>query len=75
MATQPDFVIEYAHHLKGVFESHGVSEPQIFVDSYVALNGRKSTRYIKENVNLCKVRYNLKHRNWVTEFNDEIKGL
>jgi len=75
MATQPDFIVQYAHHLRDVFESKGVSDPKVFVDSYVALNGRKSTRYIKEDVDLCTVSYNLKHRTWVTEFNDEIKGL
>ena len=75
MATQPDFIVQYAHHLRDVYEAQGIAQPKVFVDSYVALNGRKSVRYIKQGVDLCTVDYNLKHRTWVTEFNDEIKGL
>jgi len=75
MATQADFIVEYAHYLCDVYQAKGVTDPQVFVDSYVALNGRKSTRFVQHDVDLCTVDYNLKHRSWVTKFNDEIKGL
>ena len=48
---------------------------QVFVDSYVALNGRLSQRYIDETVDLYKEKESFKHKKWILPLNDEIKGL
>ena len=75
MAFQPDFILEYAHILKDYYEKQGVVNPQIYVESYVALNGRLSQKYIDPNVNLAKEKESFKPKNWILPFNDEIKGL
>ncbi|MGY3795091.1 HTTM domain-containing protein [uncultured Aquimarina sp.] len=75
MATQPDFILEYAHYLKAHFEKQGHQNVQIFVESYVALNGRLSTQYIDPNVDLGKQKESFKHKTWIIPFKDEIKGL
>ncbi len=75
MATQPDFILEYAHYLKKHFENQGHQNVQVFVESYVALNGRLSTQYIDPNVDLGEQKESLKHKMWIIPFKDEIKGL
>lgn len=40
MATQPDMILQYAHILHDHYAKHGLESPQVYVDSYVALNGR-----------------------------------
>ncbi|RZS93171.1 HTTM domain-containing protein [Aquimarina brevivitae] len=75
MATQPDFILEYAHFLKQHFESQGHQNVEVYVDSYVALNGRLSTRFIDPTVDLGKQKESFKHKTWIIPFKDEIKGL
>lgn len=75
MATQPDFILEYAHFLKEYYMRQGVSNPKIYVESYAALNGRKSQPFIDPEVDLTTVSPSLKHKNWILPFYDEIKGI
>ncbi len=75
MASQPDFILEYAHYLKGHFEDQGHQNVQVFVESYVTLNGRLSTQYIYPEVDLGKQKESFKHKKWIIPFEDEIKGL
>lgn len=75
MSTQPDFILEYAHYLEKHYRSKGIENPEIYVESFVALNGRRSTAYIDPEVDLTKINRNLKHKKWILPFNDEIKGL
>lgn len=75
MSTQPDFILEYAHHLEKYYQQEGIENPEIYVESYVALNGRGSQPYVKSDVDLTTLEQSFKHRNWLYPFNDEIKGL
>lgn len=75
MSFQPDFIIEYAHFLHDYYQQQGIKNPIVTVDSYVALNGRLSQRYIDPKVDLAKQKDTFKHKTWILPFNDEIKGL
>ncbi len=75
MSTQPDFILEYAHHLEQHYQNEGIENPEIYVESFVALNGRRSSPYIDPEVDLTTVKRNLKPKKWILPFNDEIKGL
>ncbi|KAA1243927.1 HTTM domain-containing protein [Aquimarina sp. RZ0] len=75
MATQPDFIVQYAHYLKNHFANQGHKNIQVFVESYVALNGRLSSQYIDPTVDLGKQEESFKHKTWIIPFKDEIKGL
>ncbi len=75
MATQPDFILEYAHFLKNHFESQGHESLEIYVESYVALNGRRSQPFIDSSVNLAEKKESFKHKDWILPFKGEIKGL
>ena len=75
MSTQPDFILQYAHFLKDHFDSQGHQNIEIYVESYVALNGRRSQPYIDPKTNLVAERESFRHKHWILPFKDEIKGL
>ena len=75
MSFQPDFILEYAHYLRDHFTAQGHQNVEVYVESYVALNGRLSTTYIDPDVNLATIKESFRHKNWIKPFNDEIKGL
>lgn len=75
MAFQPDFILEYAHFLHDHYKKMGYANPEVRVESYVALNGRLSQKYIDPTVDLAKEKESFKHKTWILPFTDEIKGL
>lgn len=75
MSFQADFILEYAHYLRDHFQEQGHQEVAVYVEAYVALNGRLSTTYIDPTVDLAHIEDSFKHKTWVTPFTDEIKGL
>lgn len=75
MSTQPDFILEYAHFLGEHFKSQGHQPIEIYVESYVALNGRRSQAYINPKVDLLKQYESFQPKSWILPFKDEIKGF
>jgi hypothetical protein len=75
MSTQPDMILQYAHILKEHFKKEGFQSPEVYVDSYVALNGRLGKPLIDPLTDLTKQKDSFGHKPWVLTFNDEIKGL
>lgn len=75
MSSQPDFILEYAHYLGNHFKSQGHENIQVFVESYVALNGRLSAPFIDKNVDLYAEKESFKPKHWILPFKDDIKGL
>lgn len=52
MASQVDFIIDYAQYLGQTFESHGHQNVEVYVESYASLNGRRSQPYVDPTRNL-----------------------
>ena len=75
MSFQPDFILEYAHHVGEYYKKNGLNEIEIYADSYVTLNGRLSQRFIDPKVNLLEEKRGFKNKTWVLALNDEITGL
>ena len=75
MAFQPDFILEYAHYLNDYYQKQGMTNPEVRVESYVALNGRLSQKFINPKINLAKENESFHHKTWILPFNDTIKGL
>lgn len=75
MSFQPDFVIQYAHFLADHFRKNGHKNIEVYVENYVALNGRKSAPYIDPDINLLNFNESFKHKSIILPFQDEIKGL
>ena len=75
MSFQPDFILEYAHYLGEHFKKQGHKNIQIFADSFVALNGRPSQRFIDPNIDLLSKKESFYNKSWILPLNDVIKGL
>lgn len=75
MSTQPDFILQYAHFLGEQFKAQGHKPIEIYVESYVALNGRRSQPYINPQVDLLKQYESFQPKGWILPFKDEIKGF
>ena len=75
MSFQPDFILEYAHFLHDHFEQKGFHDPEVYAESYVALNGRLSKLYIDPKVDLAKQKESFYHKTWLLPFENEIKGF
>ena len=74
MSFQPDFILEFSHFLGKKFSTKN-KRVEVYADSFVALNGRPSQRFIDPNVNLYNEKESFKNKNWILPLNDEIKGL
>ena len=73
MSYQPDFILEYAHFLGDHFTKQGHNNVGVFATSYVALNGRLSTRFINEKVDLYQQKVSFTHKKWILPFQSQIK--
>lgn len=75
MATQSDFIIQYARHLEQHYRKAGMKAPEIYATVYVALNGRRSRLFIDPQTNLAKARESFGHKEWILPFQGKIYGL
>lgn len=68
MATQPDFILQYAHYLSNLYKSNDNPSPKVTAYSFVSLNGKGSQRYVKEDVNLTEIENSLKPIDWLEKY-------
>lgn len=70
MATQPDMILQYAHILRDHYAKNGFEKPQVFVDSYVTLNGRLGRVLVDPNIDLASEVESFNHKSWILSYND-----
>ncbi|WP_028980361.1 HTTM domain-containing protein [Sporocytophaga myxococcoides] len=70
MATQPDMILQYAHLLRDHYAKIGFEKPQVFVDSYVTLNGRLGRVLVDPNTDLAAQEESFNHKSWILSYND-----
>ena len=75
MATQADMMLQFAHYLRDYYARQGVTQPQIYADAYVSLNGRLGKAYIDPTVDLARQAESFASKPWILPFDDEISGL
>lgn len=75
MSTQPDMILQYAHILRDHYAKSGFVKPQVYIDSYVALNGRRGRIMIDPKTDLAQEQESFKPKTWILPLNDEIKGF
>lgn len=75
MRIQADFILQFAHFLEKYYQGKGIANPEIYVNSYIALNGRLSKRFINPGADLTKIKENWKHKDWILPFNEKIYGF
>lgn len=68
MATQPDMILQYAHHLGQHYAAKGFEHPKVFVESYVNLNGQGSKLFIDTTIDLMKVEDGFQNKEWILNY-------
>lgn len=75
MSTQPDMMLQFAHMLRDHYARQGFRHPQVYVDSYVALNGRMGRPLVDPTVDLARQQESFAHKSWINPFDDTIIGF
>jgi hypothetical protein len=75
MSTQPDMMLQYAHILRDHYATEGFRAPQVYVDSYVALNGRLGKPLVNPLTDLSQEKESFNHKPWILPSGNEIKGI
>lgn len=70
MATQPDMILQYAHILRDYYAESGFDNPEVYVESYVTLNGRLSKPFIDPKVNLALEKESFAHKSWIISYDE-----
>lgn len=65
MSTQPDMILQFAHHLRDMFQAQGIARVEVRADAYLTLNGRPSRRWIDSNIDLSQVKDTLAPKPWI----------
>ena len=65
MASQPDFILQYAKIIKEVVQSRGLENPIINAEVYVTLNGSRSKLLFDPSLNLLDIEDGFKNKNWL----------
>lgn len=68
-------ILQYAHMLNDFYARKGFVCPRVYVDSYVALNGRLGRPLVDPDVDLGVQTDSFRSKSWIIPLNDEIKGL
>lgn len=68
MSTQPDMILQYAHILRDYYARHGFQKPEVYVDAYVALNGRLGKTMIDPRTDLAKEEDSFCHKSWILPY-------
>ncbi|MGB0429520.1 MAG: HTTM domain-containing protein [Bacteroidia bacterium] len=73
VATNPDFMVQMAKHIKSDFETKGYKNPKVFVESYLNLNGKGSQAFTNSKIDIANQNWGLKPKNWILSpnFNKE----
>ena len=72
MSTQPDLILKYAHHLARVFKAKGVTEPKVYAEVYVTLNGAPSRLFVDSTVDLAAKEISWRPYDWVLPYENKV---
>lgn len=73
MATQPDMILQFAHFLENEYQKKGIENVEITAESYVTLNGQRSSLMIDPAVDLTELKQGLAHKDWILPYPDNEK--
>lgn len=65
MSSQPDLILQLAHHIARDLERRGLGSHAIYVDARVSLNGRRSQALIDPHIDLTQVHDGLERARWI----------
>ena len=65
MASQPDLLLQLAHHVRSDFERRGHGDVEVRAESKVSLNGRRGALLVDPEIDLSTVSDGLAHASWI----------
>jgi hypothetical protein len=65
MSFQPDMIIQFAHHLKEVYEDQGLQDVSVRCETWVTLNGRPSQLLFDPQLDLTKIEDSWAPKTWI----------
>ena len=65
MSSQPDLVLQLAHHIRDDYAARGLGPVQVRVDAWVSLNGRAMRRMIDPTVDLTRIEDGIGKASWI----------
>ncbi|MDR8392496.1 HTTM domain-containing protein [Aliifodinibius sp. S!AR15-10] len=74
MSTQPDMILQFAHHLEDKYKQQGLEDVEIKAEAYVTLNGRRSRLMIDPEVDLTEESRGFEHKEWILPYPDNQKS-
>jgi vitamin K-dependent gamma-carboxylase len=74
-ASQPDMILQLAHIIANDFRSRGVRDPEVRVDAYASLNGRRHARLIDPDVDLARESDGLLPKKWILPLPSDGDGI
>jgi vitamin K-dependent gamma-carboxylase len=66
MSTQPDLILQLAHHIRDEYRERVGADVEVRVDAVASLNGRRLVPLIDPNVDLATVDDGLGKASWIT---------
>ncbi|MEM7000526.1 MAG: HTTM domain-containing protein [Pseudomonadota bacterium] len=66
MATQPDMILQLAHHVRDDYNVRGYGPVKVYANSRVSLNGRAAKALIDPKVDLALIRDGIAPATWIT---------
>jgi hypothetical protein len=65
MSSQPDLILQLAHHIRDEYQKPGQGPVEVRVDAWVSLNGRPMHRMIDPKVDLSRVEDGFGKATWI----------
>lgn len=67
MSTNPDFMLQFAHFLKEEYRKKGYGQPEVFVESYLNINGKGSRSFTDPTVDLGLEKRGFSTKSWINK--------
>jgi hypothetical protein len=65
MSTRPMMILQFAHWLRDNYREQGMTNVEVYVDSFASLNSRPEQRLIVPSVDLAKVNWSIFPVSWI----------
>jgi hypothetical protein len=74
MATQPDMILQFAHHLETYYREQGMGNVEITAQTHVTLNGRMGRPLVDPAIDLAEIERGLSQKNWILPYEENQKS-
>lgn len=72
MSTQPDMILQFAHHLEQQYINEGIADPIVRAEAWVSINGEGSRLLIDPAVDLTKEQDGWKRKDWILPYDSVV---